>query len=102
MSEYVRVCAQSELPQPGRVSEFSVAGRPLCIANAGGEICVLDGVCPHEGGPLGEGTLEQGKVVCPWHAYAYDVHTGQTADDPDLKAQVFAAKVENGEFLVSL
>ena len=102
MAEYVRVCAQSELPQPGKVQEFSVNGRALCIANVDGTICALDGTCPHEGGPLGEGTLEGGRVVCPWHSYAYDVHTGEAENDPDLKAEVFEAKVENGELRVKL
>ena len=102
MPEFIRVCPQSELPQPGLVLEFSIGERPLCVVNLSGEICVLDGTCPHEGGPLGEGTLEDGRVVCPWHGYAFDVHTGDAADDPEVKAQVLEAKVENGELRVKL
>ena len=102
MPEFVRVCPQSELPQPGLVAEFSVGARPLCVVNVNGAICVLDGTCPHEGGPLGEGMLEDGRVVCPWHGYAFDVHTGDAADDPEVKAQVLEAKVENGELRVKL
>ena len=102
MAEFVRVCAQSELPKPGLVQEFSVNERPLCVANVDGEICVLDGTCPHEGGPLGEGSLEGKRVVCPWHAFAFDVHTGEAEDEPEVKAQVFEAKVENGELRVKL
>jgi nitrite reductase/ring-hydroxylating ferredoxin subunit len=102
MAEYVPVCAQSALPGPGSVIECTVAGRALCVANLDGEICVLDGTCPHEGGPLGEGSLEQRRVVCPWHGYAFDLRTGDAEDDPDLKAQVLDAKVENGELLVKL
>jgi nitrite reductase (NADH) small subunit len=102
MAEFIRICAQSELPQPGLVREFSANGRGLCVANVEGEICVLDGTCPHEGGPLGEGTLEQKRVVCPWHAFAFDVHTGEAEDAPEFKAEVFEAKVENGELRVKL
>jgi nitrite reductase/ring-hydroxylating ferredoxin subunit len=102
MSEFVRICAQSELPPAGQVREFVSDGHTLCVANVDGEICVLDGVCPHEGGPLGEGDIEGGRVVCPWHAFAFDVHTGAAQDDPDLKAKVFEAKVENGELRVTL
>jgi nitrite reductase (NADH) small subunit len=97
MSEFVRICAQAELPAAGQVREVVVGGRALCVANVGGTIAVLDGTCPHEGGPLGEGTIENGCVVCPWHNYAYDVKTGTTQEDPTLKAEVFEAKVENGE-----
>ena len=102
MDQYLRVCAQTELPQPGLVLEVSVQGRALCVANVDGDICVLDGTCPHEGGPLGEGTIENGRVVCPWHAYAFDVHTGESADDPAVKAEVLEAKVENGELRVKM
>ena len=102
MSDYVRVCAQSELPAAGAVREVSVAGRSLCVANVAGSICVLDGTCPHEGGPLGEGTIERGRVVCPWHSYAFDVQTGEAEDDPSVKAEILETKIENGELRVKL
>ena len=102
MSEFVRICSQAELPGKDSVKEVIVEGRPLCVANVDGSICVLDGTCPHEGGPLGEGTIEGGKLVCPWHAYAFDVRTGATDEDPDVKAEVLEAKVEAGELKVKL
>ena len=102
MAEYVRILAQSELPQAGMVRDVTVAGRSLCVANVNGAICVLDGTCPHEGGPLGEGTIENGRVVCPWHSYAFDVHTGEAQDDPSVKAEILEAMVENGELSVKL
>ena len=55
MSGFVRVCSVSELPALGEASEFTAQGRTLCVANVDGSIAVLDGVCPHEGGPLGRG-----------------------------------------------
>jgi nitrite reductase (NADH) small subunit len=74
----------------------------LCVAHVDGAIAVLDGVCPHEGGPLGEGVIEEGRLVCPWHGYTFDVRTGATAQDPELKAEVLEAKVEDGELRVKL
>lgn len=102
MSQFVRICSASELPPAGEAGEFMVHGRALCVANVDGVIAVLDGVCPHEGGPLGEGIIEEGRVVCPWHAYAYDVRTGTTEQDPDLKVEVLEAKIEEGELRVKL
>src|SRR5438270_9001446 len=102
MAEYARVCAQTELPQRGHVLQLSVGDRALCVANVDGAIFVLDGICPHEGGPLGEGTIEDGRVVCPWHAYALDVRTGETESDPEVKAEILEAKVECGELRVKL
>jgi nitrite reductase (NADH) small subunit len=102
MPDFIRICAESELPQPGDVREFTANGRALCVANLDGAICVLTGVCPHEEGPLGEGTIENGRVVCPWHGYAFDLRTGEAEDEPSLKAEVFEAKVEGGELRVKL
>jgi nitrite reductase (NADH) small subunit len=72
------------------------------VARIGGAVAVLDGVCPHEGGPLGEGIVEDGRVVCPWHGYAFDVHTGATEQDPDLKAEVLESSLAGGDLLVKL
>lgn len=102
MSEFVRICPQSELPAAGQAGEFTVNGRTLCVANVGGAISVLSGVCPHEEGPLGEGSIENGRVVCPWHGYSYDVKTGLSSEDPDLKAEVYESVIENGELRARL
>ena len=102
MSGFVCICSQSELPPANQVREFVCAGRALCVANVDGTIAVLDGTCPHEGGPLGEGTIEEGRVVCPWHSFAFDVRTGASSDDPAIRAEVLEAKIENGELRVKL
>jgi nitrite reductase (NADH) small subunit len=102
MSEFVRICSASEVPGEGEVAEFTVQGRVLCVARVNGAVAVLDGVCPHEGGPLGEGIVEDGRVVCPWHGYGFDPRSGAADQDPEVKAEVLEAKVEGGELLVSL
>lgn len=102
MAEFIRICAQSELPQPGNLREFTANGRTLCVANVAGTICVLDGTCPHEGGPLGEGMIEGERVVCPWHSFAFDLHTGEAEDEPSLKAEVIQARLEDGELQARL
>lgn len=102
MSDFVRICSQGELPADGNVKEFVVNGRALCVAKVDGTVSVLDGTCPHEGGPLGEGSIEGNKVVCPWHGFAFDVKTGLNDDDPDLRAEVLDSRIEQGELLAKL
>ncbi|MGA8042912.1 MAG: Rieske (2Fe-2S) protein [Terracidiphilus sp.] len=102
MPEFVRICAERDLPPEDEVAEIEAAGQIFCVARLGGKVCVLDGVCPHEGGPLGHGVLEDGKVVCPWHAFAFDLKTGIAEHDPKVRAKVFEAKVERGAVLVKL
>ncbi len=102
MSELVRVCAESRLPSAGQVAEFVVDGRALCVANVNGSIAVLDGTCPHEGGPLGEGMIEDGCVVCPWHSFSFDLRSGICPQDDGMKAETLEAVVSDGELRVRL
>jgi nitrite reductase (NADH) small subunit len=90
------------LPAEGTLKEITVKSRALCVANVHGKICVLDGTCPHEGGPLGEGSIEGGKVVCPWHAYAFDPCTGENDEDPEVRAIAIESKTVEGELLAKL
>ena len=48
-------------------------GRVIALFNVDGTFYALDGVCPHQGGPLGQGTLEGCIVTCPWHGWQFDV-----------------------------
>jgi len=58
--------------QPGRVTAVIADGRALCVTRTAEGLGALDNRCPHQGGPLGEGTIEDGYVICPWHGYEYD------------------------------
>ena len=102
MANFVRICSQAEIPAVGQVKEFVVEGRALCVANVDGTVCVLDGTCPHEGGPLGEGSIEGGKLVCPWHGWVWDPKTGRTDDDPNSKIPVYQIKIEGDDVLVEI
>ena len=91
----------SELPAPNEAKEFACGGQTLCVANVNGEIRAMDNVCLHNGGPLGQGVIEGGKVVCPWHGWAWDPKTG-AAHVPGVKVVVYPVKVENGEVFVEV
>ena len=51
-------------------------GRPVAVVRDAGELVAFDALCPHLLGPLDEGAIEDGLVVCPWHGYAYDLRSG--------------------------
>src|SRR5271170_6617453 len=101
-SNLVRICSIGETPAEGRVGEFSAGKLTFCVAKLNGKISVLDNVCPHHGGPLGEGTIEDGKVVCPWHVYAFDLTTGHCADARLPSAQVYEVRVAGDDVLVKV
>ncbi len=98
-SEFSRVVAAAELP-PGTAMEALVNGKPVALFNVGGEFHAISNTCVHRGGPLGRGVLDGKLVLCPWHAWAYDVTTGVSDVNPDLKVAKYEVKVEDGQVLV--
>jgi thiamine pyrophosphate-dependent acetolactate synthase large subunit-like protein/nitrite reductase/ring-hydroxylating ferredoxin subunit len=65
-----------DVPDEGRVHTAIVDGRSIAVSRCGGRVGALDNHCPHQGGPLGEGSIENGLLRCPWHGYDYDPLTG--------------------------
>jgi len=66
-----------DVPDEGRVHSVEVDGRTLALSRCGARVGALENHCPHQGGPLGEGSIEKGVLRCPWHGYDYDPITGQ-------------------------
>jgi nitrite reductase (NADH) small subunit len=99
---FTKLTTQSELPGTNAVKEFPCGEKTICVANVNGVYSALDNVCLHQGGPLGEGTIENGKVVCPWHGWAYDPKTGAATHNANAKVAVYGMKIEDGEVLVEV
>lgn len=70
-----RVAARDALAE-GRVMTVQAGHRSLALTRVNGRYGALDNRCPHQGGPLGEGSIERGLLRCPWHGYDYDPLTG--------------------------
>jgi pyruvate oxidase len=66
-----------DVPEEGRVGSLIVDGRPVALTRCGGTVGALENRCPHQGGPVGEGSIENGWLRCPWHGYDYDPLTGR-------------------------
>lgn len=62
---------------PGQSAEVVAAGLVFAVYNVDGQFHVIDGICPHAGGPLGKGNLQGNTVTCPWHGWQFDVTTGK-------------------------
>ena len=99
--ERVRVAGGGEVPAgEGRVVE--VAGRTLAVFNVEGRYYAIDNVCPHRGGPLGEGDLDGTAVSCPWHAWRFDVTTGANVNNPAVKVSCYPVTEDAGGIFVHL
>lgn len=102
MPAFVKLTTQSELPGANQAKEFRCGNKEICIANVGGSYSAMENICLHRGGPLGQGMIERGKVICPWHAWAWDPKTGEAAHSASVKIGVYLMKIENGDVLVEI
>jgi thiamine pyrophosphate-dependent acetolactate synthase large subunit-like protein/nitrite reductase/ring-hydroxylating ferredoxin subunit len=61
----------------GRVQAVTCRNQTVCMTHFEGQYAALDNECPHQGGPLGEGSIEEGLLRCPWHGWDFDPLTGK-------------------------
>lgn len=101
MTQWVRVASVDDVPV-GTGKELTAGGRVVALFNVEGNFHALDGVCPHAGGPLGEGVLQGDVVTCPWHGWQFQVTSGQHCLNANLQHETFAVKVEGGDVLIEL
>jgi nitrite reductase/ring-hydroxylating ferredoxin subunit len=85
---------------PGSCLEVVASGRIIALFNVDGEIFALDGVCPHQGGPLGKGALSGHIVTCPWHGWQFDVRSGLNQITPAICQPRIRVHVEEGRVTV--
>ena len=96
---FIKVAKLSALP-PGSVTEVLVDGHPYAVCNVEGVVRALNGVCIHRGGPLGQGQIQEGRVVCPFHLWEFDCSTGEYDCDPSKRVDTYAVKVEGDDILI--
>ena len=99
---YVKIGTVADLPEDGHAKEFTVDGKVICVARVEGALSAMDNVCPHRGGPLGQGVVMDGKIICPWHGWQYDPKTGEAGHNPGVKVAVYSLKVEGDDVLVEI
>jgi len=100
MSAWHRAASASDLP-PGSALECVAGDRIVALFNVDGKIYALDGICPHQGGPLGKGKLQGCIVTCPWHGWQFDVSTGQHQTSKSLVHAKYGVKVEGDAVYVT-
>jgi nitrite reductase/ring-hydroxylating ferredoxin subunit len=54
-----------------------LGGRHIAVFLVDGVVRAVDDRCPHTGGPLADGQVVDGCVICPWHGWVYELRTGE-------------------------
>jgi nitrite reductase/ring-hydroxylating ferredoxin subunit len=101
MPDWTRIASVEDCP-PGTACEAVAGDRIVALFNVDGDFYALDGICPHQGGPLGKGALTGCLVTCPWHGWQFDVTSGQHQTNASLRHAQFAVKVDEGGVFVDV
>jgi nitrite reductase (NADH) small subunit len=102
MPDFIKLTTESQLPAEGEAKEFTCGDKVICVANVNGTISAMDNVCLHRGGPLGQGVIEDNKLVCPWHGWQWDSKTGEAVHNPGARVAVYPIKLENGDVMIEI
>jgi 3-phenylpropionate/trans-cinnamate dioxygenase ferredoxin component len=102
VSEFIRACALSEVPQEGAVG-VEVAAVPVAIVRAEGEIYAIRDVCSHEEVPLSEGEVYDHTVECWLHGSCFDLRTGKPTGPPATQAvPTYEVRIDGDDVFVAL
>jgi 3-phenylpropionate/trans-cinnamate dioxygenase ferredoxin subunit len=100
MPRFIKVASSAEIV-PGEKLVADVDGELVVVVNLEGSFFAIDDICTHDGGPLGEGTLEDGQIVCPRHGAHFDVRTGAALTLPAFEpVPTREIQVVDGDVLV--
>jgi len=97
---FVDVGAVDDIPD-GRARTVCLTGERVAIFKYEGRLSAVSSVCRHQNGPIGEGKLVGGCIVCPWHGYEYRPADGCAPPPFTEKLPTFAVKVVQGRVLVN-
>ena len=101
MSDYIRALAADEI-QEGVGKLVEVDGQEIAFFKSSGEICAIHNLCPHAGGPLAEGSVREGQVMCPWHGWQFNLKTGACAFNPAIKVPVLKTKITGNDVFIQV
>ena len=93
--QWLRLAPIEALP-PGHAASVDVDGHTVAIFHTEAGLYAVDNDCLHMGGPLCEGTIDGTVVTCPWHAWSYDVTTGERVDRRGSPLPVHRVGVDDG------
>ena len=98
--EWTPVLADAELAE-GKLRKAEAGGVPVLLYRTAGTVYALDSTCSHMGGPLEEGTISDGCVICPWHGSTFRFADGSIVRGPASTPEpCYQTRIQDGRIEV--
>jgi nitrite reductase/ring-hydroxylating ferredoxin subunit len=89
---WTSLCDLTELEE-GKGKYVEIGGFQLGVFLDQGKVFVTDNNCPHAGGNLAGGAIEDGCIVCPWHSWPFNLQTGELRDSPGCTISTYKTRI---------
>ena len=99
MIKFIKVLKAEDLPI-GKSAIILVGGLEIAVFNYKNEYFAILNKCPHKGGPLGEGRVQEGIVICPNHEWRIELKTGNSMQNPEMKVKIFPVRIKDEKIYV--
>jgi len=93
---WTTLCSLDQLTE-GQAKYVEIDGYQLAVFLHNGVPQVLDNYCPHAGGSLAGGYIEDGCAVCPWHHWPFRLDNGQLKGSPAVSVSVYPTRLRERE-----
>jgi len=99
MLRFVKVMNKEDLPV-GKSAIVLAGNEEIALFNYKGEFYAIANKCPHKGGPLGEGRVQEGIVICPNHEWRFNLKNGDNMQNPELCVKSYPVRVRNEKLYI--
>ncbi len=100
MTQFKMVARVGDIPS-GEGRAYECNGRMVAVFLIDGEYQAIDDFCPHMGASLAAGPVEDGMVMCPWHAWCFKLSDGEWIENPKIKVDTFQVRIVGDEIQVA-
>lgn len=90
-----------DIPEGKAIVVMSAQDKEIALFKIDGKIFAINNECPHAGGPLGEGDISDCIVTCPWHAWEFNIKTGDCINAPSECVETIPVTIEGDNIVLS-
>lgn len=101
--KWIRILLNSDVTDgEDFVTKIKVEGKTFCLVRYNDKFYATQAKCPHAGADLSFGWCKQGKLICPYHRYSYDLETGKGSEGQGDYINIYPIEVRKDGVYVGL